>query len=130
MTNLEKMNEMLINNPELQQKIDTEIKRFAKTKETDDPKKIFASTAKSVLDIDFSEEEVNEIFSKVRPLSPEELEQASGGGIAGAVVFSAAGALAGTYVGSAFGPVGGVIGGCIGAVGGGAFGYYLWEDNL
>ena len=130
MTKLEKMNEMLISNPELQQKIDAELKRFAETRETDDPKKIFASTAKSVLDIDFSEEEVNEIFSKVRPLNPEEMEQASGGGTAGAVVWGAVGSVAGTYVGSVFGPVGGLVGGCIGAAGGAAFGYYLWEDNV
>ena len=126
---LKYMNEMLIKDPALKQKVDDEIKRIAEAKETDDPKKMFASTAKTVLGIDFSDEEVKELFSKVRELSPEEMDKASGG-VAGAVVFGAAGALAGSYVGSVFGPVGAAVCACAGAAGGGAFGYYCWEDNL
>ncbi len=79
MKSIEKLGEALKDNSELQDKITAEAKRIAENKEASDPKEAVAKAVKAVLDIDLTEEQLNQLFPKAKELSPDEMEQVSGG---------------------------------------------------
>ena len=79
MKGIEKLGEALKDNSELQDKITAEVKRIAENKEASDPKEAVAKAVKTVLDIDLTEEQLNQLFPKAKELSPDEMEQVSGG---------------------------------------------------
>ena len=125
MTKLEKLNEILTNDPEQQKKLHAEIQRIADAKETDDPKKGFASAVKTVLNIDFSEGELNEFFPKQQELTEEQVAQVSGGGAPEALIGAMVGSLIGEAFGDIAGPAGAAIGCAVGAIGGGIIGWKM-----
>ena len=79
--NLEKLAEMLQNDPGLQEKIVAEARRIAESGEAAGAGEALAGAVRAVLDIDLTEEERKEFSGEVRELSPEDLEAASGGGV-------------------------------------------------
>lgn len=88
MSNIEKMAEMLHNNPELQDRIEAEMERLAGANETADGMDALAMAVKAVLGIDLSGEDVETLAAESgvldsnaesRELSLDELETLSGG---------------------------------------------------
>lgn len=69
MANLDKMNEMLMKNPDLAQEVSSEILRMEEAGETHNAKAAFAQAVRTVLDIDFTEEELNKLFPGIRGLA-------------------------------------------------------------
>ena len=79
--NLDKMAEMLQNDPGLQEKIITETGRLAQSGEAAGPGEALIGAVRAVLDIDLTEEEVKALAEEPRELSPEDMEAVSGGGV-------------------------------------------------
>ena len=128
MTNIEKMNEMLTKEPEMEKKVSAEIVRISEAMEKKNPKAAFAQAAKTVLDIDFTEDELNELFPKVLELTDSDIEKVSSGTVGGALLGGFIGGIAGVAVGSVAGPVGAVVVGALGLGLGAYVGNY--ESNL
>ena len=81
MNNLEKMEEMLKDNPELKQKITEEAKQLAESKEAGDAKEAIAKAIKAVLDNDLTGEELNAMMEKSGKMDLDDLDQVAGGNI-------------------------------------------------
>lgn len=129
MTNIEKMNEMLTKDPELQKTVNDEMTRISETMEKKDPKAIFAQASKTVLDIDFTEAELEQIFPKTGELSPDEIGNVNAAGVAGAVFGGFVGSMVGGVAGSALGPVGTAVAAAVGLGLGAYLGHLGQEEN-
>ena len=127
MNNLEKLHELLKDNPELQQKLTTEANKLLESKEAKDTKEAVAKAAKAELDIELTQEELDTVTEAAEKLSLEDLDAVAGGGQAGALIGMGVGGPAGGYVGSVFGPVGTVIGFIAGIGLGATAGHHIEE---
>ena len=127
MSNLEKMTEMLKNDPTLQEKLSTEARQMLKNGTTN-PGEILAGSIKTVMGLDLSEEEKNLVLQHIQQLSDktagdgkldlEELEGVAGGNTKDAIFFGILGAGLGVFIGSVGGPIGAGIGAVAGGTGG------------
>ena len=79
MNNLEKINEMLKDNPELKQKITEEAKRLAESKEAGNAKETIAKAIKSVLGIELTPEELDAMFESPGKMNLDDLNAVAGG---------------------------------------------------
>lgn len=79
MKNLEKMGELLENDPELKKKIIAEADRLLESKEAGDRKEAFTRAVKAELDIDLTPEDLDFINESTKELNPDELGSVSGG---------------------------------------------------
>ena len=129
MNNLEKLHELLKDNPELQQKLTTEAEKLLESKEAKDTKEAVAKVIKAELDIELTQEELDNVTGAAEKMSLDDLDAVAGGGALGFFVGATVGTAAGGYVGTVLGPPGVVFGMLAGAVLGGASGDYL-EDRL
>ena len=138
MSNLEKIEEMTKNNPELLEKLQAETKRLTGNGEKD-LRKISAEAVKATFGTDLTDEELDQVTKVAAEASKkasakldlDELDNVAGGGQVRATCYGAIGAVVGAVFGSdvlaALGPVGivaGVVGGAAaGAAIGAAIGY-------
>ena len=81
MNNLEKMEEMLKDNPELGQKTFEEADRLVESKEAENPKEALAKAVKTVLDLDLTEEEQDALVADNGKMDLENLDAVAGGNI-------------------------------------------------
>lgn len=86
MNNLEKMIEMMNYNPGLKEKLKAEIKRLSEAKEDTTPKEIMSKAAKTVFDINLTQEDLDVIFAdnaknSAGELNLDELEKVTGGSV-------------------------------------------------
>ena len=79
MNNLEKINEMLKDSPELKQKITEEAKRLAESKEAGDPKEAIVKAVKVGLGIELTPEELDALFETPGKMDLEDLDNVAGG---------------------------------------------------
>ena len=129
MNNLEKMNEMLKNDPALQEKLAVETKRLTDSGEKD-IRKISAEAIKATFGVDLTDGELDQVADAAAKASTkldlDELDNVAGGGKVAATCYGAIGAVVGAVFGSdvlaALGPVGIVAGVVGGAAAGGAIG--------
>ena len=127
MSNLEKIEEMTKNNPELLEKLQAETKRLTGNGEKD-LRKISAEAIKAVYGIDLTDEQLDQVANTAAKaaaeLNPDELENVSGGRSLGDLVSMVAtvGAINGALIGGAVGSAIPVLGTAIGAAAGGAIG--------
>ena len=134
MSNLEKIEEMMKNDPTLQEKLAAETKRLTDSGEKD-LRKISAEAVKATFGTDLTDEELDQVTNAAAKASTkldlDELDNVAGGGQVRATCYGAIGAVVGAVFGSdvlaALGPVGivaGVVGGAAaGAAIGAAIGY-------
>ena len=128
MSNIDKVNEMLINDPELQGKLNEEIKRLLDSGEVTDKKEVLGKATANVLNVELTGEELDALFTAARSMTPEQLEQVSGGINFGNVlkwagigfgIGATTGGIGGTWVGGPlFGVAAAVVCGAGGAAGG------------
>ena len=133
MTNLEKIEEMMKNDPSLQEKLAAETKRLTDSGEKD-LRKISAEAIKATFGTDLTDEELDQVTKVAAEASKkastkldlDELDNVAGGGQVRATCYGAIGAVVGAVFGSdvlaALGPVGIVAGVVGGAAAGGAIG--------
>ena len=128
MNNLEKMNEMLKNDPALQEKLAVETKRLTDSGEKD-IRKISAEAIKATFGVDLTDEELDQVTNAAektaRKLDLDELDNVAGGASRSDYVFTVVektvecagvGGLVGTFIVPAVGTViGTVAGAAIGA---------------
>ena len=81
MSNMEKVKEMLQNDPGMMEKVREEIQRIAQVGEAVDAKECMIKAVKTILDIDLTGEELNAFDTKPGELSLEEMGQVSGGSV-------------------------------------------------
>ena len=81
MSNMEKVKEMLQNDPWMMEKVREEIQRIAQVGEAVDAKECMIKAVKTILDIDLTGEELNAFDTKPGELSLEEMGQVSGGSV-------------------------------------------------
>jgi len=79
MNNLEKMNEIFKDNPEMKQKITEEVKRLAESKEAGDPKEAIAKAVKAGLGIELTPEELGAMLEKPEKMDLDDLDAVAGG---------------------------------------------------
>ena len=151
MTNLEKINEMMKNDPALQEKLAAETKRLTDSGEKD-LRKITAEAIKSTFGADLTDEELDQVTNAATNASAkasakldlDELDNVAGGAekmslgdhiLAGATLGTVSGAGVGAAVGTCVPVIGNIIGGTAGAAIGAVFGvatgavaYFVQED--
>lgn len=81
MSNMEKVKEMLQNDPGMMEKVREEIQRIAQGGEAADAKECMIKAIKSILDIDLTGEDLKAFETKPGEISLEELDQVSGGSV-------------------------------------------------
>ena len=81
MSNMEKVKEMLLNDPGMMEKVREEIRRIAQGGEAVDAKECMIKAVKSILDIDLTGEDLKAFETKPGEISLEELDQVSGGSV-------------------------------------------------
>ena len=80
MNNIEKIKEMMKNDPELRDKLQAEAKRIEGSGDNKDEKTVLAQAVKTVFDIDLTEEEITKLLDEdPEELDLDDLEAASGG---------------------------------------------------
>ena len=87
MNNLTKMNEILKDNPELQQKITAEAKKLVENKEAENLKEAFAKAINAVLDIELTQEELDALFETPEKMNLDDLDAVAGGFSADDIVY-------------------------------------------
>lgn len=130
MMNLEKIEEILKNDPEMQKKLAAETRRLTDSGEKD-IKTITAKAVKAVFDTDLTDAELNQVMNATKELNLDEMATVSAGTDTAAKVglsgFSVVGCVAsGGALGSVAGPVGTVVGAVVGGVVGGAAAAVVW----
>ena len=108
MSNVEKVNEMMKNNPDLAGQLAEEAHRLSESGEKD-VRKISFEAVKKVFGVDLTGEELDQVEkdAKTTELTPEMLEAVSGGGWKSAIVNAVGSAMGGVGIGA---PIGGIIG--------------------
>lgn len=81
MSNMEKVKEMLQNDPGMMEKVREEFQRIAQGGNDVDVTECTIKAVKTILDIDLTGEELNAFDTKPGELSLEELGQVSGGSV-------------------------------------------------
>ena len=81
MSNIEKLQEELSQSPELQKKIDAEAKRIAEHNEAAGVQDAIGNAIRTVLHLEPTQEGLDAMYRQKKDLSPEDMEQVSGGGI-------------------------------------------------
>ena len=81
MNNLEKMNKMVESDPELQEKLEAEVRRLAKSKEAANPEEALIMAVKTVMGIDLLDTGTDTDAGESTKMDLEELDEVSGGNI-------------------------------------------------
>ena len=79
MNNLQKMNKMVENNPELKGKLEAEIKRLAESKEAANAEEAMIMAVETVMGIDLTEGTTNADAGKIAELDLDAMDKVSGG---------------------------------------------------